>query len=132
MKYSSFVSNHGTRFFFFHGVRYTRCSPIRHSTLFFLFFSSQKAGGIHPAGHPVVVPLCTPVRIMNYIFLFHRSIDYNIFLLSIKSKRERKEPLVLVASVHPALSLPVPRVSPCCRERDSRWGKGLKGGGYGT
>lgn len=109
--------------FIFHGVRHASTQVSTLSTLLLW----QKAGGIHPAGHPVVVhPLYVPARIMNYIFLFHRSIDYNIFLLSIKSKRERKTARVGWRT------LPSPSVS----ERDTLDGfekrvEMRKGGGEG-
>lgn len=60
--------------------------------------SLAEGGRDSPCGAPRCRTHCIPARIMNYIFLFHRSIDYNIFLLSIKSKRERKTARVSVGT----------------------------------
>lgn len=96
--------------------------------------SLAEGGRDSPCGAPRCRTHCIPARIMNYIFLFHRSIDYNIFLLSIKSKRERKTARV---GWHTLLPPPfVSRPAPLSGTHSTGWKKGLKNGEggrrYGT
>jgi len=59
---------------------------------FSTLFPPGVAGGIHPCGASRCRSLCIPAGIMNYIFLFQPSIDYNIFYyLHKKRERERGE-----------------------------------------
>jgi len=85
---------------------------------FSTLFPPGVAGGIHPCGASRCRSLCIPAGIMNYIFLFQPSIDYNIFYyLHKKRERERerererkreREVNPLVQPINYRLSLPLP------------------------
>jgi len=78
---------------------------------FSTLFPPGEAGGIHPCGAPRCRSLCIPAGIMNYIFLFQPSIDYNIFYY-LHIKRERADPLV--QPINHRLSLTLLRVLSVC------------------
>lgn len=67
---------------------------IRPPSPFSTLFPPGEAGGIHPCGAPRCRSLCIPAGIMNYIFLFQPSIDYNIFYYLHKKRERAANPLV--------------------------------------